>query len=130
MPLVLFCFSLTDCTGDAFRGATSVSLHNGGGTGWGEAINGGFLLLLDGTDAASKRAQKMLFWDVNNGVSRRSWSGNACAEFQIKQAMLKEPRLDVILPQHAKLDLIDDLFTSAKNKSKEDDNKISKKQKH
>jgi urocanate hydratase len=66
-----FCADMAvhNAIGDAFRGATSVSLHNGGGTGWGEAINGGFLLLLDGTDDALRRARRMLFWDVNNGVS-------------------------------------------------------------
>lgn len=62
--------------GDACRGATSVSLHNGGGTGWGESINGGFLLCLDGTDDSARRAKQMLHWDVFNGVARRSWAGN------------------------------------------------------
>jgi urocanate hydratase len=73
--------------GDAFRGATSVSLHNGGGTGWGEAMNGGFLLLLDGTKEAAERAKQMLFWDVNNGIARRAWSGNSYAQNQIKKEM-------------------------------------------
>ena len=62
--------------GDAFRGATSVSLHNGGGTGWGESINGGFLLCLDGSEDAARRAKLMLHWDVFNGIARRAWAGN------------------------------------------------------
>ena len=62
--------------GDACRGATSVSLHNGGGTGWGESINGGFLLCLDGSDDAARRARQMLHWDVFNGIARRAWAGN------------------------------------------------------
>jgi urocanate hydratase len=65
--------------GDACRGATSVSIHNGGGTGWGEAMNGGFLLVLDGTADAARRASQMLHWDVFNGISRRAWAGNSNA---------------------------------------------------
>ena len=63
--------AVQNCIGDAFRGATWVSLHNGGGTGWGEVINGGFGLVLDGSDAATDRARSMLNWDVSNGVARR-----------------------------------------------------------
>merc|ERR1712100_350440 len=62
--------------GDGFRGATSISLHNGGGTGWGEAMNGGFLMVMDGSDGAKERAEGMLHWDVHNGVTRRMWSRN------------------------------------------------------
>jgi urocanate hydratase len=65
--------------GDSFRGATWVSIHNGGGVGWGEVINGGFGLLLDGSEEAAERARKMLFFDVNNGIARRAWAGNANA---------------------------------------------------
>ena len=84
--------------GDSFRGATWVSIHNGGGVGWGEVINGGFGMLLDGTKAASKRLKSMLFWDVNNGIARRSWARNDEAIFAIKRAMEHEKELKVTLP--------------------------------
>jgi urocanate hydratase len=84
--------------GDAFRGATWVSLHNGGGVGWGEVINGGFGMLLDGSDAASVRLKRMLHWDVNNGIARRSWARNDEAVFAIQRAMEKEPLLKVTIP--------------------------------
>ena len=84
--------------GDSFRGATWVSIHNGGGVGWGEVINGGFGLLLDGTEQASKRLKMMLHWDVNNGIARRSWARNDEAIFAIKRAMETEPLLKVTLP--------------------------------
>ncbi|WP_111685352.1 urocanate hydratase [Winogradskyella tangerina] len=84
--------------GDSFRGATWVSIHNGGGVGWGEVINGGFGMVLDGTKEASKRLKQMLFWDVNNGISRRSWARNDGAIFAIKRAMEVEPNLKVTLP--------------------------------
>ncbi|MGB1309195.1 MAG: urocanate hydratase, partial [Oceanihabitans sp.] len=86
--------------GDSFRGATWVSIHNGGGVGWGEVINGGFGMVLDGTTEASKRLKAMLFWDVNNGISRRSWARNPGAEFAIKRAMEIEPNLKVTIPNH------------------------------
>ncbi|MGG1921926.1 urocanate hydratase [Chryseobacterium sp. NRRL B-14798] len=84
--------------GDSFRGATWVSIHNGGGVGWGEVINGGFGMLLDGSDDADRRLKSMLFWDVNNGISRRSWARNEGAVFAIKRAMEAEPNLKVTLP--------------------------------
>jgi urocanate hydratase len=84
--------------GDAFRGATWVSLHNGGGVGWGEVINGGFGMLLNGSKEASVRLNRMLHWDVNNGIARRSWARNEEAVFAIKRAMEKEPLLKVTLP--------------------------------
>ena len=84
--------------GDAFRGATWVSLHNGGGVGWGEVINGGFGLLIDGSIESENRAKKMLFWDVNNGIARRSWARNNEAVFAIEQAMKDEPLLKVTMP--------------------------------
>lgn len=84
--------------GDSFRGATWVSIHNGGGVGWGEVINGGFGMVLDGSKEASKRLASMLFWDVNNGISRRSWARNDEAIFAIKRAMQAEPLLKVTLP--------------------------------
>lgn len=86
--------------GDAFRGATWVSLHNGGGVGWGEVINGGFGMLLDGSKDADRRLKSMLHWDVNNGIARRSWARNPEAEIAIRRAMEREPRLQVTLPNH------------------------------
>ena len=84
--------------GDSFRGATWVSIHNGGGVGWGEVINGGFGMLLDGSKEAANRLRSMLFWDVNNGIARRSWARNDEAIFAIKRAMESEPNLKVTLP--------------------------------
>jgi urocanate hydratase len=84
--------------GDSFRGATWVSIHNGGGVGWGEVINGGFGMLLDGTPEAETRLKSMLHWDVNNGIARRSWARNDEAIFAIKRAMEDEPLLKVTLP--------------------------------
>ena len=92
--------------GDSFRGATWVSIHNGGGVGWGEVINGGFGMVLDGTIEASKRLKQMLFWDVNNGISRRSWARNEGAIFAIKRAMENEPNLKVTLPNHVDDELL------------------------
>ena len=89
--------------GDAFRGATWVSLHNGGGVGWGEVMNGGFGMLLDGTDECELKLQRMLHWDVNNGVARRSWARNKGAIFAIKQAMRLNPDLKVTLPNEVHL---------------------------
>ena len=93
--------------GDAFRGATWVSLHNGGGVGWGEVINGGFGMLLDGSDAATKRLESMLHWDVNNGVARRAWGRNSGALSAIQRAMESEPKLTVTLPTMVDDDLLD-----------------------
>ena len=84
--------------GDSFRGATWVSIHNGGGVGWGEVINGGFGMVLDGSQEASRRLESMLFWDVNNGIARRSWARNDEAIFAIKRAMESQPLLQVTLP--------------------------------
>ena len=84
--------------GDAFRGATWVSLHNGGGVGWGEVINGGFGMLLDGSADSERRLKSMLHWDVNNGIARRAWARNDEAVFAIERAMQAEPRLKVTLP--------------------------------
>ncbi len=96
--------------GDVFRGATWVSIHNGGGVGWGEVINGGFGLVLDGSEAAGHRLESMLFWDVNNGIARRSWARNKEAMFAIKRAMEAEPGLKVTLPHVADDGLLDSLF--------------------
>ena len=97
--------------GDSFRGATWVSLHNGGGVGWGEVINGGFGMLIDGSEESEKNIESMLFWDVNNGIARRAWARNDGAIEAIKDAMKKESRLIVTLPQKAQEHLIDSLFT-------------------
>ncbi|MFQ5335240.1 MAG: urocanate hydratase, partial [Flavobacteriales bacterium] len=96
--------------GDAFRGATWVSIHNGGGVGWGEVINGGFGMLLDGTDACKRRLKMMLHWDVNNGIARRSWARNPEAGFAIQQAMEDEPLLRVTLPNPVDNKLMKGLF--------------------
>ncbi|HPW98706.1 MAG TPA: urocanate hydratase [Flavobacterium sp.] len=90
--------AIQNVIGDSFRGATWVSIHNGGGVGWGEVINGGFGMVLDGTKEASKRLESMLFWDVNNGISRRSWARNEGAIFAIKRAMETQPLLKVTIP--------------------------------
>jgi urocanate hydratase len=94
--------------GDAFRGASWVSLHNGGGVGWGEVVNGGFGLVLDGSDEADTRLGSMLFWDVNNGIARRAWARNEGAGFAARAAMKREPRLRVTLPAEARPELVDD----------------------
>ena len=96
--------------GDAFRGATWVSLHNGGGVGWGEVMNGGFGMLLDGSDECEEKLQRMLHWDVNNGVARRAWARNEGAEFAIQRAMNAEPLLQVTLPNHMDDTLLESLF--------------------
>jgi urocanate hydratase len=84
--------------GDSFRGATWVSIHNGGGVGWGEVINGGFGMVLDGTKEAQRRLESMLFWDVNNGIARRSWARNEEAIFAIRREMKRNSSLKVTLP--------------------------------
>jgi urocanate hydratase len=96
--------------GDAFRGATWVSIHNGGGVGWGEVINGGFGMVLDGSADTDRRITSMLHWDVNNGIARRSWAGNDPAIFAINRAMSIEPKLNVTIPNLADDKLIDSLF--------------------
>jgi urocanate hydratase len=101
--------AIQNVIGDSFRGATWVSIHNGGGVGWGEVINGGFGMLLDGSKAASKRLESMLFWDVNNGISRRSWARNKEAVFAIKRAMKAEKNLQVTLPNMVDDKLIDSI---------------------
>lgn len=90
--------AIQNVIGDSFRGATWVSIHNGGGVGWGEVINGGFGMVLDGSSDAQRRLESMLFWDVNNGISRRSWARNDEAIFAIKRAMDNNPNLKVTLP--------------------------------
>tara|TARA_R110002051_G_scaffold65839_1_gene119460 strand:+ start:3323 stop:5329 length:2007 start_codon:yes stop_codon:yes gene_type:complete len=96
--------------GDSFRGATWVSIHNGGGVGWGEVINGGFGLVLDGSEEANKRLESMLFYDVTNGISRRSWARNKEANFAIQREMDRNPELKVTIPNFVDNSLLEDLF--------------------
>ena len=90
--------AIQNVIGDSFRGATWVSIHNGGGVGWGEVINGGFGMILEGDKASEERLKSMLFWDVNNGIARRSWARNKEAVFAAKRAMQMEPKLKVTIP--------------------------------
>ena len=99
--------AIQNVIGESFRGATWVSIHNGGGVGWGEVINGGFGMVLDGSEDAQRRLESMLFWDVNNGIARRSWARNKEAIFAIKREMKKNPDLKITLPNFVD----DDLFT-------------------
>ena len=92
--------------GDGFRGATWVSIHNGGGVGWGEVINGGFGMVIDGSEDSARHIREMLFWDVNNGIARRSWARNAPARFAIEREMARTPELKVTLPNEADENLI------------------------
>ena len=97
--------------GDAFRGATWVSLHNGGGVGWGEVINGGFGMVLDGSAAAGRRLKSMIFWDVNNGIARRSWARNSGAVAAVTREMERTPGLVVTMPSLADDSLIDSVIS-------------------
>ena len=103
-----FCadMAVQNVIGDGFRGATWVSIHNGGGVGWGEVINGGFGMVIDGTPDSDRHIQEMLFWDVNNGIARRSWARNEGARFAIEREMKRTPTLKVTLPNEADEDLI------------------------
>ena len=102
--------AIQNVIGDSFRGATWVSIHNGGGVGWGEVINGGFGMLLDGSADADRRLKNMLYWDVNNGISRRAWARNEGALFSIKRAMALNPKLKVTLPNIADDNLLNNLI--------------------
>ena len=93
--------AIQNVIGDSFRGATWVSIHNGGGVGWGEVINGGFGMVIDGSEEADQKIKNMLFWDVNNGIARRNWARNKEANFAIKEAMKINENLDVFLPNIA-----------------------------
>ena len=103
-----FCadMAIQNVIGDAFRGATWVSIHNGGGVGWGEVINGGFGMVIDGTERASNRIREMLFWDVNNGIARRSWARNKGSMDAIRREMERTPNLKVTLPNLVNDDII------------------------
>ena len=101
--------AIQNVIGDSFRGATWVSIHNGGGVGWGEVINGGFGMLIDGSKESAKRIKSMLFWDVNNGIARRNWARNDEAIFAIKRAMKNEKKLKVTIPNKVELSLFKNL---------------------
>ncbi len=98
--------AIQNVIGDAFRGATWVSIHNGGGVGWGEVINGGFGMVIDGSDDADRRIRQMLFWDVNNGIARRSWARNSGARHAIEREMARTQDLQVTLPEIAEDSLV------------------------
>lgn len=102
--------AIQNVIGDSFRGATWVSIHNGGGVGWGEVINGGFGMLLDGSEQAQRNLTSMLHWDVNNGIARRNWARNENAIYAIKRAMDAEPLLKVTLPNLVDDQLLEGLF--------------------
>ena len=106
-----FCadMAVQNVIGDSFRGATWVSLHNGGGVGWGEVINGGFGMVLDGSEACDQRIRQMLFWDVNNGISRRSWARNKGSMDAISREMERTPHFKVTLPNLVDDELIDNI---------------------
>ena len=103
-----FCadMAVQNVIGDSFRGATWVSIHNGGGVGWGEVINGGFGMVIDGSEDSARHIREMLFWDVNNGIARRSWARNEGARFAIEREMKRTPGLKVTLPNEADENLI------------------------
>ena len=103
-----FCadMAIQNVIGDGFRGATWVSIHNGGGVGWGEVINGGFGMVIDGSEDSARHIREMLFWDVNNGIARRSWARNEGARFAIEREMERTPSLRVTLPNIADEELI------------------------
>ena len=102
--------------GDSFRGATWVSLHNGGGVGWGEVINGGFGMVLDGTDDTDQKLKKMLYWDVNNGIARRSWARNKGALFTVRKEMERTPDLKVTIPYLADDDIVEQAVNKILNR--------------
>lgn len=102
--------AIQNVIGDSFRGATWVSIHNGGGVGWGEVINGGFGMVLDGSEEATAKLKNMLFFDVNNGIARRSWARNKEANFAIKREMKRTPELQITLPEMVNNDLLNNLF--------------------
>ena len=102
--------AIQNVIGDSFRGATWVSIHNGGGVGWGEVINGGFGLVLDGTESANDKLKNMLLYDVNNGIARRSWARNKGSDFAIRREMNRTPNLKITLPNIADEAVIKNLF--------------------
>ena len=107
-----FCadMAIQNVIGDSFRGATWVSIHNGGGVGWGEVINGGFGMLIDGSEDSARHIREMLFWDVNNGIARRSWARNEGSIHAIEREMQRTPGFKVTMPNLVEDDLINNLF--------------------
>ena len=107
-----FCadMAVQNVIGDAFRGATWVSIHNGGGVGWGEVINGGFGMVIDGSDDCDRRIRQMLFWDVNNGIARRSWARNSGSMDAIRREMERTPQLRVTMPNLVDDDIVNSAF--------------------
>ena len=101
--------SIQNFVGDGFRGATWISLHNGGGVGWGEVVNGGFGMYIDGSDESERKLRMMLHWDVNNGIARRNWARNDEAIFAIKRAMKREKKLKVTIPNKVDTSLFKNL---------------------
>jgi urocanate hydratase len=106
-----FCadMAVQNVIGDSFRGATWVSIHNGGGVGWGEVINGGFGMVIDGSEESDRKIREMLFWDVNNGIARRSWARNKGSIDAIKREMERTPGLKVTLPNIVDDEIINNL---------------------
>ena len=102
--------AIQNVIGDGFRGATWISIHNGGGVGWGEVINGGFGMLIDGSKESEDKLKMMLHWDVNNGIARRSWARNKEAIFAIKKEMERTPKLKVTLPHLVNDNILDNLI--------------------
>ena len=107
-----FCadMAVQNVIGDAFRGATWVSIHNGGGVGWGEVINGGFGMVIDGSEESERHIREMLFWDVNNGIARRSWARNSGSMDAIRREMERTPELKVTLPNLVDDEIIENLL--------------------
>ena len=107
-----FCadMAVQNVIGDSFRGATWVSIHNGGGVGWGEVINGGFGMVIDGSEDSDRHIRQMLLWDVNNGISRRSWARNKGSIDAIKREMERTPGLTVTLPNFVDDDIINEAY--------------------
>ena len=108
-----FCadMAVQNVIGDSFRGATWVSIHNGGGVGWGEVINGGFGMAIDGSEDSARHIREMLFWDVNNGIARRSWARNKGSMDAIRREMERTPELTVTMPNLVDDDVIDNAVT-------------------
>ena len=100
--------------GDSFRGATWVSIHNGGGVGWGEVMNGGFGMVIDGSEDSARHIEEMLLWDVNNGIARRSWARNEGAMFAIQRERERTPLLKVTLPNLADMAMIEKVYNENK----------------
>lgn len=106
--------SVQNFVGDSFRGATWVSLHNGGGVGWGEVINGGFGMVIDGSESSQESIDSMISWDVNNGLARRSWARNPAAMFAISRAMDSNDRIDVTIPNTVKESVLRELLENTR----------------